>query len=190
MQLETNTPRVEATINGFSVTVPQPYAEGQPLTAITAAILNQTFKENISNNTRAQLKAGYVATEGGEAQPYDDTSAQALIDKYVTEYEPGVRRGGGGEARVVDPIEREARKIATDKARELIKAQGGKVADFDVPTIAGQIFEKNKDFLLAEAKKIVKAREAAKAKGADAISLVDIDLSAKPSETSAEAAAA
>jgi hypothetical protein len=161
MQIEANTPRVERTIADFKVQVPQPYAAGQPLTEATAAILNQTFSENISNNTRAKLALGHVpegSPEGTEATPHTAESAQALIDRYVEQYEPGVRRGGSGVARVTDPVEKEARNIAKDKARELVKARGLKPADVNLSEIADKVYEANKDALTAAAKKIVAAR--------------------------------
>ncbi len=172
-------PRVERTINGFTLSVPQPYAAGQVLTDATASMLNQTFAENISNNTRAALKAGVVLTEGAEATPHTVETAQSLIDSYVTEYEPGVRRGGGGEARVVDPVEREARKIAKAKAIDLVKQAGHKVGDMDMGPIVDRIFEKNRDVLMAEGKKIVRANELAREKSGS-LDLGDLDLTAKP----------
>jgi hypothetical protein len=184
-----NSPRTERTINGFKVQVAAPYAEGQPLTAAMAAMLNQTFAENISNNTRAQLKAGFVASEGAEATPYTDETAQALIDKYVAEYEPGVRRGGGGEARVTDPIEREARKIASTAALDILKQRGLKRNEVNFSELVDKVFAKNTDKLMAEGKKIVKAQEAAKkATSADnGFDLGDIDVTSKPAEAPAEA---
>lgn len=171
-------PRVTKTIEGFSVTVPAPFAAGDPLTEATAAMLNQTFSENIGNNTRAKLKLGIVLTEGAEATPYTDETAQILIDAYVAEYEPGVRRGGGGEARVTDPVEREARKIAKQKATELVKANGGKTTDYDMADLTDKVFEANRDVLMAEGKKIVAALEKAK-KGAAELDLGGISLEKK-----------
>lgn len=179
MDIANDTPRTERTINGLTVSVPQPYAVGQPLDEAMAAMLNQTFAENISNNTRAQLKAGYVASEGAEAQPHTNETAQAVIDAYIAEYTPGVRRGGSGEARVTDPVEREARKIARQKAVELVKANGGKTSDFDMGELTSKVFEANRDLLMAEGKKIVKALEAAKGKTEDGLDLGGISLTPK-----------
>jgi len=182
MKIEANTPRAERTIEGIKVQVPAPYAEGQTLTPALAAILNQTLAENISNNLRAKLKLGHVpagSPEGTEAQPHNETSAQALVDTYVESYEPGVKRGGGGEARVTDPAEREARKIAKAKATELVKSKGMKPADVDMADITNRIFEANKDRLMAEGKKIVKALEAAKNKSDDLV-LGDLFGAAEP----------
>jgi hypothetical protein len=170
MQLPENTPRATRTIAGIEVSVPVPFAVGQPLTEATAAMLNQTFAENISNNLRKTLNDGFLpegAAEGTDPTAYTSETAQPLIDKYVTEYEPGVRRGGSGEARVTDPVEREARKIARQKAVEVVKAQGGKPADFDMGELTNRIFDANKELLMAAGKKVVAELEKAKAKGND-----------------------
>jgi hypothetical protein len=193
MDISTSTPRTTKTIGGIEVQVPAPYAEGQVLTPILAAILNQTFAENISNNLREKLKAGILpegAAEGTTPTPYDSTTAQPLVDAYVAEYEPGVRRGGSGEPRVTDPVEREARKIARLKATEFVKAAGGKPADYDMGELTDKVFQANKDVLMAEGKKIVKANEAAAAKAKDGMSFEGIDLTPKAPAAAAEANAA
>lgn len=177
MLIDTTVPRAERTIGDLKVQVPQPYAAGQPLTEATAAILNQTLAENISNNTRAKLALGHVpegSPEGTEATPHTIESAQALIDKYVEGYEPGVRRGGGGEPRVTDPVEKEARAIAKAKMTEIVKGRGMKPADVDMGDLTSKLFEANKDALMKAAKKIVADR--AKAQAGDGLSLDGIDL--------------
>lgn len=198
MQISDDTTRVERSIGNsdvsFTVNVPQPYAAGpRELTEGEANALNQTIAENLSNNLRKKLVEGYSEGEGDArtTRAYTAEEAQQLVDEYLAEYEIGVRRAGSGERQVTDPVEREARKIARQKATELIKAQGGKVADFDLGPIVDSIFEANRDLLMAEGKKIVKALEAAKNKGSD-IDLSAIDLtgakkdSAEPAAENAE----
>jgi hypothetical protein len=175
MQIDPNTPRAARTISGLELTVPQPYAAGQPLSEATASILNQTFAENISNNMRARLALGFSTGPDAPAIPHTAETAQPLIDAYVAEYEPGVRRGGGGERTVADPVEREARKIARSKAIEYVKSMGGKPADFDMAPIVDAIFEKNRDILMAEGKKIVAALAKAKEKG-DGLDLTGLNF--------------
>jgi len=187
MQFDDNTPRTTRSIGSsdgpvFEVQVPQPYAAGaHELTDGEASALNQTIAENLSNNLRKKLVEG---KEGGEA--YTAEEAQALVDEYLADYEIGVRRTGTGAARVTDPVEREARKIAREKARQLVKDAGGKPSDFDLEPIVDAIFEQNKDVLMAEGKKIVKAAEKAR-EAAGGIDLAGIDLAAaaKPAETEA-----
>ena len=174
MDIPANTDTATRTIAGFSVNVPQPYNAGEPLTEITAAMLNQTFAENISNNMRKTLNAGLVAEEGQEAQPYTDATAQTAIDKYVAEYEPGVRRGGSGEARITDPVEREARKLAKKAVTDLIKSQGGKTAHFEVDELTETVFNGNRETLMSQAKKIIDQLK----KASSGISLEGISVTA------------
>lgn len=177
MQIDPNAPRAERTISDIKVLVPQPYAAGQPLTEATAAILNQTLAENVSNNLRAKLALGHVATEGGEAQPHTSESAQKVVDTYLEAYEPGVKRGGGGGApRVTDPVEKEARAIAKAKATEIVKARGLKPADVNMGEITDKLFEGNKDQLMKAAKRIVDART--KTQADSGLSLDGIDFGA------------
>lgn len=184
MQIAPNTPTATRKIEGIDVVVPQPYAEGMPLTPALAAILNQTFAENISNNLRARLKVGTVTGEGDNAvtTPHDSASAQRLVDDYITGYEPGVKRGGG-EPRVTDPVEKEARTIARQKASELVRSRGLKPGDVDMAEVTGKIFEAHKEQLMAAAKKIVAARE--KNSGGE-LDLGAIEVAAKPPSAPAQ----
>lgn len=169
MNITDTTPRVKRSIGGkndtgderrVNVDVPQPFATGaHTLTEGEASALNQIVAENLSNNLRAKIVEGKITGEGAGAtsEPFTDAEAQALVDTYLAEYELGVRRAGSGEPRVTDPVEREARKIAREKAKNYIKEQGGKPADYDLGPIADKVFEANKDVLMREGKKIVDA---------------------------------
>lgn len=165
MNITEQTPLNDRTIAGFSVKVPAPYAAGShTLTDGEASALNQTIAENISNNLRKKLEEGHTEGEGENAttRPFTEAEAQDLVNSYVADYEVGVRRAGSGEARVTDPVEREARKIARQKANELVKSNGGKPSDYDMGPIVEAIFAANRDLLMAEGKKIVKALEKAR----------------------------
>src|SRR5690242_11928075 len=169
MHINADTPRTARQIGGkndvgtsvtVTVQVPQPYAAGpRELTEGEANALNQIVAENLSNNLRAKIVEGQVTGEGENktVTPYDNESAQALVDAYLAEYELGVRRTGTGERQVTDPVEREARKIAREKAKTYIKENGGKPSDYDLGPIVDAIFEANRDVLMKEGKKIVDA---------------------------------
>lgn len=183
MQVAENVTRVERTIGSaegpnFTVLVPQPYSAGShELSVGEASALNQTIAENLSNNLRKKLVEGNPDEDGRQ---WTDAEAQKIVDDYLADYEIGVRRAGSGVARVTDPVEREARKIARQKAVSYIKENGGRPSDFDLDPIIDQIFEANKDVLMAEGKKIVRANEAAREKTAG------LDLSGVTLEASAE----
>jgi len=194
MNIAEGTPRVARTIGGktetgetrsVTVQVPQPYSAGaRELTEGEASALNQIVAENLSNNLRAQIVKGQQVGEGDAAtfEPYNDTTAQKLVDDYLAEYELGVRRTGTGERQVTDPVEREARKIAREKAKELIKSQGGKPSDYDLGPIVDAIFEANRDVLMKEGKRIVDA--ASKAQGG--LNIEGINLTPKAADNGAD----
>ena len=107
------------TVQGKTVSVPQPFAPGYQLRENDAAVLNQTYSENIRNNLSATVKAAVEAKKS-------DKEIQALVDEYVKSYDFGVRTGGGRSA---DPVQTEAMNIARQKVREALKKQGVKVSD-------------------------------------------------------------
>lgn len=188
MQIAENTPRNKRRIGnetvGYEVLVPAPYVAGpHTLTEGEANALNQTVAENASNNLRKRFVEGVLEGEGDSAtrRPFTAEEAQTALDAYLDEYEIGVRRAGSGERAVTDPVEREARKIARQKATALIKEQGGKPADYDMGPIVDAIFEANKELLMKEGKKLVDA--AAKAKqNADGLDLSGVNLTPAPAE--------
>jgi hypothetical protein len=97
------------TINGMQFELSAPYAEGHTINALEARVLNQTRAENIGNNTRAKIKE---MQEG-------NSSEQEIVD-YVASVDAEYQftAAGVSSSRKLDPVEREAVKIA----RELLKA--------------------------------------------------------------------
>jgi hypothetical protein len=163
MQLPENCPTRARTIGGVEVQVPQPYAEGHPLTKAEADMLNQTFSENISNNMRSKATGEDGAVLSTEA-------FQPLIDEYVAGYEPGVRQGGGGGgARALTPVEVEVRNLATAKLKEVLKAKGLKQKDINFVEVRDKIINDHRDALTAQAEKVVRAREKAAGSAEDDI---------------------
>lgn len=180
MQFDNNTTRNERTIGAadgpsFTVQVPAPYAAGpHTLTDGEASALNQVIAENLSNNLRKRLIEG--TGEGDQHRDYTAEEAQKIVDEYLADYEIGVRRAGSGAARVTDPVEREARKIARAKAVEMVKAAGGKPSDYDLEPVLEKIFEANREVLMKEGKRIVDAARKARENAEGGISLEGIDL--------------
>ena len=201
MNITDSTPRVARKIGGktaggdevsVTVQVPQPYAPGaRELTEGEASALNQIVAENLSNNLRQKIVDGQLDREGKPTgTAHTDETAQVIVDEYLAEYELGVRRAGSGEPRVTDPVEREARRIAREKAKELIKAQGGKPSDYDLAPITQAIFDANKDVLMKEGKRIVDAAKKARENAEGGLSLEGIDLTPKAASAAAEPAEA
>jgi hypothetical protein len=97
------------TINGQQFEISEPYAEGHTISAIEARVLNQTRSENIGNNVRAKIK------EMQEANSSEQEITE-LVSSVDTDYV--FTAAGVSSSRKLDPVEREAVKIA----RELLKA--------------------------------------------------------------------
>jgi len=188
MDYNSDTPRVERTIAGVKVSVIAPYAEGYVIKAGEAAMLNQTLAENFSNNLRDKI-GEYVpegSPEGTEPRVATVEEAQAIVDSYMGEYEPGVRRAGAGGTRTLDPIEKEMKVIAQGKLDELLKAKGLTRKKVDFPALVAKLISDNEKPLRAAAEKIVQAR-AKQAAGSDLdVSAISFDAPAA-AEAPAEA---
>jgi len=96
--------RQSVTIQGEIYEIPAPYAEGSVLTEIEAAVLNQTFAENIRNNVAARMK------KRAEANKPAFTAEE--VESYATSYTFEVKLQRTARSEPVDPVEREARGLA------------------------------------------------------------------------------
>ena len=107
-------------IQGEAFEVSTPYDEGHTLTAIEARVLNQTRLENIRNNMAKAVKEakenGTLSDMAGKVAEYD---AQYVFTT-----------PGSGSGRSIDPVEREARKIARDVIRSKLAEQGRAFSEF------------------------------------------------------------
>lgn len=130
MDFDKKTERKPITIQGMTFQAIAPYREGHQLTANEAAVLNQTLAENLRNNF-----AGAVGTAVKEAEAakkeVDHVALQKAFDLYIHEYSFGVRKGGGFSG---DPVAREARSIAKDIAKDLLKKKGHKLSEVSAET--------------------------------------------------------
>ena len=115
------TPRADFVIQGVTYSVAAPYAEGHSCSVNEAGVLNQSLRENTRNNLATQLQK---AVDDG-ASPED---RQKIVDEYVSGYEFGQRRGGGG-GRTMDPVQKEAMSIARGLVRAAIKKKGMNLKD-------------------------------------------------------------
>lgn len=96
-------------INGLEFEISLPYSEGYIINVAEAKALNQTRAENIGNNTRAKIKEMQEAnTPVEEIREY----VAGIDANYV------LTLAAVGSSRKLDPVEREAQKLA----KELLKA--------------------------------------------------------------------
>lgn len=106
-------------IHGHTFQVSAPYAAGHVINEAEAKVLNQTRSEGIGNNLREKIKELLEAA--------NIAGAEELVAQYDKDYT--FTLGGTGERRVVDPIEKEALKIAKEQVKLKLAKQGRKLTD-------------------------------------------------------------
>lgn len=152
----------EISIHDQTFQVSAPYAEGHTLTAIEAKVLNQVRAENVANNFRKRVKAAVEGTpmkEGGEVESLD--AVKAAFAEYDSKYTFAMP-GSGARSEPIDPVEREARKIARQAIKDALAAQGRKLKEIDEDTLEAAIDRAaEQEDIVKEAKRRVKSQKAA-----------------------------
>lgn len=172
----------EITIAGQTFPVSQPYLAGHAITEAEAKALNQVRAENVRNNTASKVKAAVEGT-AKEGEPTADTIA-AYVAEYDAAYVFTLASVGGGR-KSSDPTEVEALKIARTMFADwaagkklTVKAIKEKIGDEAYDAKIAEMAER--DDVVKEAKRRVKARQAA---AEDAIGDIDLgDLAPAPVE--------
>lgn len=152
------------TVQGVEVDVRIPYVAGQVINEAEASTLNQTFVENIRNNTSTRVKRAQKAWLEAELAEGEEPHTEANfvpseellkeIQAYADSYAFGVKRISNLEP--ADPVEKEARKIARQQINEALKARGIKFVGKD-----RQISEdKYEELLAAQSQKEEVVKEA------------------------------
>jgi hypothetical protein len=179
----------EITIAGHEFVVSQPYAEGHTLTEAEAKALNQVRAENIRNNFAAKVKAAFSGEPVKEGHPTSETIADAIAT-YDAAYQFTLASVGGGK-RPTDPTEIEALSIARSmfsdyvkSKKTTVKAVKEKIGDDAYNSKVAEIAAREE--VVKEAKRRVKARQAAAENSLGELNLDDIGGEA---EAPAEAAA-
>lgn len=150
------------TIEDVEFTISMPYDVGHTITEAEAKALNQTRRENIGNNFRKTVKAYNAGDEGAPGSVEELQAAFAELDSTYVFTIANV-----GASRKLDPVEREARKIARDYLRQELDKAGRKIGtppegveqdDWDA-TIEAEVDRLAQvDEVVKMAKDIVKAR--------------------------------
>lgn len=144
----------QVTIAGKEFEIDEPYTEGHVLTAGEAAALNQTYRENVRNNMAAKVKDG---------------AGQDEVTQYATEYEFGVRTGGGRTT--ADPVMREAINLAKTAIKAFLKANN-KTADKEaIQAKAEELANNPEKEYMARARRIVEEQRNAASIALDEITL-------------------
>lgn len=105
-------------IQGLTFQAPQPYAAGHVLTDNEALALNTLLAENLRNNFTRKVKA---KSNGGtrDLTTEDKGVLESEFEEYATTYRLGVAASPSR-----DPVEREARRLATSLVREWLNKRG------------------------------------------------------------------
>lgn len=104
-------------LDGEKFEVRQPYQEGHVCSAIEARQLNQVRAEGVANNMRKRVQEFKAAGKLGEVRE--------IFEKYDVAYEFSLP----GRSAPVDPVEKEARKLAKDWLRQQLANKGLKLTD-------------------------------------------------------------
>jgi hypothetical protein len=176
-------------IQGAVFQAPMPFAAGHVVSEIEAKVLNQTFAENLRNNFASQVKK---ALEDEKVESTEQLSDEALekLRAAFDEYAAGYQFAGPRQTRApVDPIEREANRLAADIIRSKLRAK-----KIDIKTVSNfdDLVEK---FLASPAGEEIKAEakrrvEQLKAVANEALSddiLGSVEVEQPAGETSAAA---
>lgn len=169
--------RQSIVIQGYDFTIPAPYGEGHALTANEAAALNQLYAENVRNNSASRIKAAKTAAEEAGSEFSLDTSMvgegddavtlRASIEEYAANYEFGARRTSTKEP--VDPVQREAFRIAKELVSTQLSSKGVKIKD-----LAEGVYDQHVSTVAAMEK--VQKLAAKRVKEREALAGEDIDL--------------
>lgn len=124
-------PKTSITIQGLTFDVDLPYAEGHTVNQFEANALNQTWAENIRNNFASKVSKVLEAVEeqrgqGAELSEDELGILRGEFEKYAGEYKFQGRRGPGAP---VDPVKREAIKIARETLRQLLSSNNQSLKD-------------------------------------------------------------
>lgn len=147
------------TVQDHVVDVPQPFVEGHQCTDADASTLNQTYAENVRNNTAKKISEfEEKAKAEGKSEAEIASGVQEIVDEYVMQYDFGVRQGG---FRTADPVEREALEMAKKVVEKKLKDNGHKLKDVGaakIKELAQQLVDKHPQFR-ERAEQVVAARQ-------------------------------
>lgn len=133
--------------HGVNVNVAQPYAEGHVLTALEAEKLNHVLADNIRTSLVAKIKR---AVEEGNA---DAATLSKKFQAYADAYSFTVR----APKAAVDPVAKEANKIAKEQVLAAIRRKGGNPSDYSAEQLSEYVAKvlQHKPEILEEAERRV-----------------------------------
>lgn len=114
------------TIQGLTFQYTAPYAEGQLLTANLAGALNNLRGENLRNNFASKIKAKLEPKDGPKREATDLTPDEVTaLGADFAAYDQAYELSGKRVAKAaVDPVEREAIRIAKEQVDAALRRKG------------------------------------------------------------------
>lgn len=157
--------QTEVLIQDIIFLAPAPYAEGHVCTLIEASVLNQCLAENLRNNFTKVVKQ--AKEKAGEA-PLSTTVLNELQDKFADYSSRYTFQFKAGPKAPIDPIGREAAKIALALLKEGLQGKGMKITDLPDGRREELIAQlANKETVIKEAKRRIDATRAVAAEALD-----------------------
>lgn len=129
----------DITISGQTFAVTVPFEEGHVCTVAEAKALNQTRCENIRNNMAKRVKEKH--DDEGNVTEADMTALTEAVTEYDKEYVFTLANVGGSR-QALDPVEKEARKIARELIADALKSNDRKISEIDKEKLAEAIAAK------------------------------------------------
>jgi hypothetical protein len=137
--------------NGIVVNVAQPYAEGHVLSALEAEKLNHVLADNIRTSLMSKLK---------RLEDVDAEKVGAEFQSYADSYSFVVR----SPKATVDPVTKEAMKIAKEQVLAAIRSKGGDPKDYSAERISEYVsivLQKKPEIREEAARRVSSSREMA-----------------------------
>lgn len=155
---------MQTTIQGYKFEVPDAviaYEAGQTLTLDEgmASTLKQVKIENLRNNFASKIKKALNGSD--ELTEQQLSELQQAFTEYASNYQFGVRQPRG-ESTAMDPVEREAWKLAKLEIRTAYKARHGEaIKGEQLEAAAARLMEGRGEDYMKRARVIVRERNKA-----------------------------
>lgn len=156
----------EVVINSIIFQAPAPYVEGHQCNAIEASVLNQTLAENLRNNFSKTVKKQKEKAGDRELTEPEQEALRQIFADYCKDYRFALRTG---PKIPIDPIGKEALKIATSLVKEALAKKGKKPSD-----LVDGLFDKHVSKVAAYPNVVAEAKRRVEATRAVANEALDI----------------
>lgn len=117
------------TIQGHQFSAPAPYSAGDVLTDNEAKVMNQVLGENLRNNFASNVRKAKESAGVGADGELDTAALAALQDEFNLYAEKYEFAGARAPRAPVNPVGREAHKIARECVVKALQGKGYKLKD-------------------------------------------------------------